>query len=166
MDENLTIENFCAAVATGPDEHIRLPQEDELVRIRKGLRKRTIPSLELLPNEYGYEGVGRFEKITSSTGVAFRWTVDGGNSKCVSFADMCNNPANEFERLEFGWMIANFARLDGARHLSQMRPASYSDYHQNEFNRRYAEERRHYLQIENEWRHWAVVKSGHMKPRK
>lgn len=163
MSENLTIENFCAAVAAGPTELIRLPQKDELLRMRKGLRRRAIPSLELLPKEYGYEGIGRFEKLASSTGVTFIWTVEGGNSKRLSFDDMCNNPANEYDRLEFGWMIANFARLDGARHLSRLRPDSYSDYHQNEFNRRYAQEQRHYLQIENEWRHWAVVKSGHMK---
>lgn len=153
----------------GPTEagaHLpKLPSYDELLLIRKGLRKRAVPSLELLPPKYACEGVGRFEKVMSEDGIALVWTIEGGDRKRVTFEDLCNNPANELDRLEFGWMIANFARLDGEKYLSQMRPVSYEDYQQDDFNRRYLEQEIHFQKLEHDWRHWAVVKPGHMKAR-
>lgn len=159
----LSLEEFCQGVAESDSDLPRLPNPDELALIRKGLRKKRTPSLEFLPPEYEYEGVGRFETLMSADVILFTWSVKDGQVRRVSFSDLCNHPANELDRLELGWMIANFARLDGVEHLKSMRPISYEDFHQDDFNRRYANQKKHFQDIESDWRRWAVAKPGHMK---
>lgn len=159
----LSLDDFCSSLAERESDLPRLPNPDELALIRKGLRKKVAPSLEVLPQEYEYEGVGRIEKLVSTNDIIITWSVKGGQVKRASFSDLCNLPASELDRLELGWMIANFARLDGVEHLKSMRPISYEDFHQDDFNRRYANQKKHFQEIENDWRRWAVAKPGHMK---
>lgn len=141
----------------------RLPTADELSLIRKGLRKKKIPDISLLPNEFGYEGVGYFHKKSIDDSLVFQWTTSSHASPRIrSYKDLCINQESENDRLEFGWMIANFARIDAISYLSKMRPISYSDYHQNEFVKQYNSEKDHFERIENVWRHWSIVPAGHM----
>ena len=58
--------------------------------------------------------------------------------------------------------FANFAKLDSTSYLSQMRPISYEDRHQNQFNKQYEKQEKHFLKIENDWRHWAIVPAAYM----
>lgn len=159
----LSLEEFCQSVAESEFDLPRLPNPDELALIRKGLRKKRTPSLELLPPEYEYEGVGRFKKLMSADVILFTWSIKDGQVKQVSFSDLCSRPVYELDRLELGWMIANFARLDGVDHLKSMRPISYEDFHQDDFNRRYANQKKHFQEIESDWRRWAVAKPGYLK---
>lgn len=140
-----------------------LPSLSELALIRKGLRKKTCPNLESLPDEYEYAGVGKFKKIDLQGLLGFQWQLSGADPKEFTFDELCHSPQRELARLEFGWLIADFAALDGQRYLSQLRPISYEDYHQDQYNRQYDREKTHYRGIVNEWRHWAVVAAGHMK---
>ena len=59
-------------------------------------------------------------------------------------------------------MIADFAKLDAIKYLGQLRPIGYEDHHQNQFNKQYSNQAKHFQNIENEWRHWAIVPAGHM----
>ena len=157
------IEKLCSIVAKKSTQLPRLPNAQELLQVRKGLRKKNVPILDLLPQKFEYSGIGWFERLLEDEEIFIVWKIEGGDEKRASFLEMCNNPENELDRLEFGWMIANFARIDGEKYLSQMRPISYEDNHQNEFNRQYEQQKRHFQKLENDWWHWAVVKSGHMK---
>ena len=140
-----------------------LPSREELPTIRKGLRKKSLPDLALLPDEHEYENVGFFRKQTVKNQLRFHWKAYRSDDKEYFFGELCRDPQRELDRLEFGWMIANFAALDGGRYLSQLRPISYEDNHQNQFNRQYNQQAKHFLSIVAVWRHWAVVPAGHMK---
>jgi hypothetical protein len=139
-----------------------LPTLDQLKLIRKGLRKKKIPDLSMLPNKFKYEGVGKFTKKLIDSDYLIEWQTDGCAMKKSSFNHLCIDISKELDRLEFGWMVANFARLDAINHLSAMRPISYSDFHQNQFNKQYASQQKHFQQIENVWRHWAIVPASHL----
>jgi len=139
-----------------------LPSVDDLKLLKKGLRKKPVPDVSLLPNEFKYEDVGEFHKKIIGTAVSFAWKTPNVQIKECFFIDLCIKKEHEIDRLQFGWMIANFALLDGMNHLSKMRPISYSDFHQNLFNKQYSKEHKHFQKIENVWRHWAIVPAGHM----
>ena len=139
-----------------------LPNKEELKLIRKGLRKKLIPNIELLPSAFEYDGVGKFTKELNGSDVYLSWETANGTPNNHLLSELCMNAEYEFKRLEFGWMIANFAKIDSASYLSQMRPISYEDRNQNQFNKKYEKQEKHFQKIENEWRHWAIVPAGHM----
>lgn len=139
-----------------------LPNKEELKLIRKGLRKKEVPNIELLPPNFEYEGVGKFAKESIDSDVSLVWKTANGTANNHLLSELCMSAEHELKRLEFGWMIANFAKLDSTSYLSQMRPISYEDRHQNQFNKQYEKQEKHFQKIENDWRHWAIVPAGHM----
>ena len=54
-----------------------LPTLDQLKLIRKGLRKKKIPDLSMLPNKFKYEGVGKFTKKLIDSDYLIEWQTDG-----------------------------------------------------------------------------------------
>lgn len=163
MNTRLTLTEFLKHSLDDSSHLPMAPSTDDLKKIRKGIRKKSIPDISLLPNEFGYEGVGVFQKIWTDDSLGFKWsTAEYKSPKSVTFHDLCMNKDNEIDRLELGWMIANFARLDAISHLQQMRPISYEDHHQDLFAKQYSKQKRHFETIENEWRHWSIVPAGHM----
>ena len=139
-----------------------LPNLDQLKLIRKGLRKKKIPDLSLLPNQFECDGVGKFAMKIIDSDYSIEWKTDGSEIKNSSFIHLCVDSAKELDRLAFGWMIADFARLDGINHLSKIHRISNSDFHQDLFNKEYALQQKHFQGIENVWRHWAIVPASHM----
>ena len=139
-----------------------LPNLDQLKLIRKGLRKKKIPDLSLLPNQFECDGVGKFAMKIIDSDYSIEWKTDGSEIKNSSFIHLCVDSAKELDRLAFGWMIADFARLDGINHLSKIHRISNSDFHQDLFNKEYALQQKHFQGIENLWRHWAIVPASHM----
>jgi len=163
MTTKLSLVQFLQNSSDEPYQLPKLPTDLEIKLIRKGLRKKMVPDISLLPNEFGYEEVGQFSKELINGSIVFQWMTNSYESpKSRSYQDLCMNEDSEKDRLELGWMIADFARIDAMSHLSQMRPISYADHHQNLFNRQYAKQKRHFEKIENEWRHWSIVSAGHM----
>jgi len=162
MANKLTLKAFLERTTDESNSLPSMPTSDELGSIRKGLRKKTAPAISLLPEKFRYEDVGEFKKITIGCYFEFTWKLTSEKRKRWSYQALCMDPARELDRLEFGWMIANFARLDGLNYLSKLAPISWEDSHQNQFNRRYSTQQRHFQKIENDWRHWAVVPAGHM----
>ena len=139
-----------------------LPNLDQLKLIRKGLRKKKIPDLSLLPNKFECDGVGKFAMKIIDSDYSIEWKTDGSEIKNSSLIHLCVDSAKELDRLAFGWMIADFARLDGINHLSKIHRISNSDFHQDLFNKEYALQQKHFQGIENVWRHWAIVPASHM----
>jgi hypothetical protein len=162
MINNLTLSEYLESSTDEATYLPTLPTLDQLKLIRKGLRKKKIPDISLLPIEFEYKGVGRFKKNLISSDYSIEWATEGNETKISSFKHLCQDGEHELDRLEFGWMIADFARLDGIYHLRKMRPISYSDFHQNQFNKQYASMQKHFHDIENTWRHWSIVLAGHM----
>ena len=139
-----------------------LPTLDQLKLIRKGLRKKKTPDFSLLPNEFESDGVGKFVMEIIDSDYSIEWKKDSSAIKKSSFNQLCVDSEKELDRLEFGWMIADFARLDGINHLRKIHRISNSDYHQDLFNKEYASQQKHFQGIENVWRHWAIVPASHM----
>ena len=139
-----------------------LPNKEELKLIRKGLRKKVVPDFELLPTKFEYDGVGKFSKESIDSDVSLAWETADGTTNNHLLSELCMSAEHELKRLEFGWMIANFAKLDCNSYLSQMRPISYEDRHQNQFNKQYEKQKKHFQKIENDWRHWAISPAGYM----
>jgi hypothetical protein len=139
-----------------------LPTLDQLKLIRKGLRKKKLPDFSLLPTKFEYDGVGKFVMEIIDSDYSIEWKTDGSEIKKSSFNHLCVDSEKELDRLEFGWMIADFARLDGINHLRKIQRISNSDYHQDLFNKEYALQLKHFQGIENVWRHWAIVPANQM----
>ena len=159
----LRLDEFLQRSANESTHIPSIPTTEELIMIRKGLRKKKLPDFSLLPEEFEYEGVGQFQTKTSDSGLSFEWKSSFSQElRQCSLSKLCTVEAHEIDRLELGWMIANFAKLDGLTYLGNLRPISYEDYHQNEFNKYYAKQQKHFQKIENEWRHWAIVPAAHM----
>jgi hypothetical protein len=162
MADQLTLSKFLEFATDETTYLPALPTLNQLKLIRKGLRKKKIPDLSMLPNKFEYEGVGKFTKKLIDSDFLIEWQTEGGEMKKSSFSHLCSDVDKELDRLEFGWMVADFARMDAINHLSKMRPISYSDFHQNQFNKQYASQQKHFQKIENVWRHWAIVPACHM----
>jgi hypothetical protein len=164
MTNKLTLDEFLERSVDGPTQIPKPPTIDELRLIRKGLRRKTIPDTNLLPDEFGYEGIGLFSKKITKDSLTFMWSPSESTpTKSATFHDLCMSEDHEMDRLEFGWLIANIARVDGITYLQKMRPISYEDYHQDQFAKQYSTQKTHFEKIEKEWRHWSVVPAGHMK---
>jgi hypothetical protein len=140
-----------------------MPSLNELANIRKGLRRKAVPNFDALPDEYECAGLGAFKKTKLQGEIAFEWQLPGSESRGFTFDELCRDSQREIDRLEFGWMIASFAALDGNRYLSRLRPITMQDRHQDLYWREHKKQAKHYLAIVTEWRHWAVVSAGHMK---
>jgi hypothetical protein len=154
MAKKLLLSEYLSAFVDPAHDLPIPPSLDQLALLRKGLRKKSIPNIFLLPDDFEYEGLGSFSRTVETPDVYFSWAIHGGEQKSAKFSALCLDPEREFDRLEFGWMIANFAKTDGRKHLQQMRPISYEDRHQNAFYKQYARQEKHFKNLENEWRHW------------
>jgi len=101
-----------------------IPTLDQLKLIRKGLRKKKIPDLSLLPTEFEYDGVGKFAMKVIDSDYSIEWKTEGSKLKNFTFIQLCVDSEKELDRLAFGWMIADFARLDGLNHLRKIQRIS------------------------------------------
>ena len=162
MTSKLSLSEFIQRSTDDSNVLPPLPNMEELKLIRKGLRKKEVPNIELLPSNFEYEGVGKFSKESIESDVSLFWETANGTTNNHLLSELFMSEEHELKRLEIGWMIANFARLDGVNYLRKMRPISYSDFHQILFNKQYSKEQKHFQKIENEWRHWSIVPAGHM----
>lgn len=164
MTTKLTLDQFIERSVGDATQIFKAPTIDELRLIRKGLRKKIIPDVNLLPEEFRYEGIGGFSKKIERGSPTFEWSLSESTpTKAATFHDLCMEKDHEMDRLEFGWLIANIARVDGITHLQKMRPISYEEHHQDQFAKHYSIQKKHFEKIEKQWRHWSVVPAGHMK---
>ena len=135
-------------------EPSRTPQPSELPRLRKGRRKRRIPTAQ--DGMVGeIVGQGSFHFRTVANDLKAEWSIGPSESpqarKTALWSELCRDPARELDRLELGWLIADAWKREGDRMLTCI-PGP---------NEAMAEANR-YWQMADAWRHWAVVAAGHM----
>lgn len=126
------------------------PEGGDLPALRKGLRRRKLPLIKSgMGGRCGF--LGSFLITQKADGFYCEWQKKGGREKSASFMDLCTKPELELDRLELGWLMAELYALDAEQMMSHVghpleafRVASAP------------------LKAEEDWRHWAIVKPGHM----
>lgn len=127
-----------------------VPTIDQLLALRKGLRKRKTPVVR--PGMRGsFESLGSFSVTKETDAFLIEWQIKGGTSKSSSFKDLCTDPGLELDRLELGWLIAAMFDFEAQRIMDSIG-------HPMEALKAASEPR----QAADDWRHWAKVKAGHM----
>ena len=127
-----------------------VPTIEKLSVLRRGLRKQKLP--EFAPGwQGGHEQIGEFNILSASSGLTVEWKMVDGPQKKFRLDDLCKNPKLELDRLEFGWMIANMAKLDGIHEIDMIADLKYAMKLLNQHSK-----------LEQRWRHWAIVPAGHM----
>ena len=130
------------------------PTEEELRTIQKGLRKRKLP--RVFDGMWCSEpGIGGMKATASDLDLVIEWVsfekgVKSGLKK-ANWKSLCTDSSLEFQRLEVGLVVAEVL-------LAQGRKVMDSVGHPTEA----AKEAEPYLRAAEEWKHWAMVKAGHM----
>lgn len=124
---------------------LALPTAADLTELRAKVKRAKAPKL-LVGADWSNSIVGRISTTSGDDGTIVEWQMVGGPKRSLPFAALSEDPALETERLELGWMIANMARLEGARML-RMIPGP---------REAMAEASRYYYREEERWRCWAL----------
>lgn len=128
----------------------KLPDKDQLLALRKGLRKRKLPVVR--SGMCGsFEQLGSFSVTKAAGSFLMEWKVKDGISKSLSFKDLCTDPGLELDRLELGWLIATMFDFEAQRIMDSIG-------HPFEAFNAASEPRK----AADDWRHWAKVKAGQM----
>lgn len=126
------------------------PSPDQLQALRKGLRRRKVPTIRQ-GMRGSFDDLGAFVARQDEGGLMVEWMFKGSQKKAALFAELCSEPAREIDRLELGWLIANMFDAEAQRIMDAIG-------HPMEAIRESAEPRK----LADDWRHWAIVKPGHM----
>jgi len=124
------------------------PRVEDLDALRKGLRKRKPPTLELEHGEH--KRLGKFRIMRTEGEILIEWSIDRA-SRCVSLKDLNLKPEHEPDRLEIGWLIANMYKLDCIHNCDGIADL-----------REIMKMTQWYGRHEDAYRHWALVPAGHM----
>ncbi len=73
MTDKLSLSEFIERSTDDSNILPPLPNKEELKSIRKGLRKKEVPNIELLPLNFEYEGIGKFSKQSIDSDVSLVW---------------------------------------------------------------------------------------------
>lgn len=135
---------------------MHLPSHQELETLRKGLRKRKPPNV--FDGMWVSEpGIGGIKLCADGDDFKIDWVVFKSGIKSplrqVQWSALCHQPEFEMERLEIGIMVA--AALE-----EQGKKVRDSIGHPVEALR----EAEPFIKAAEIWRHWALVKAGHMLP--
>lgn len=133
---------------------MKLPTVDELKELRKGLRKQKLP--KIFDGMWGSEpGVGGVKFTISDDDYNVEWvSVENevlSSVKNVSWKSLCGDPALELQRLEIGLIFAELLEMQAQRVMDAIGGPIES-----------LRESEPYRTAAKKWRHWAIVKAGHM----
>ena len=128
-----------------------LPNKDELAQIRKKLKARKLPSIH-----GGMSGqlanVGKCMITKSNQDFSITWQRTEENEKTYLFSELCKFVDLEFERLDFGYLIADIINEEGNKYLHSIPGPNEA--------MRYAAP---YFKLSDNWRHWAQVSVDRIK---
>lgn len=133
---------------------MKLPTQEELQGLRKGLRKRKLPRVfdGMWCSEPGIGGV----KVTAAgSDFHVEWVSFDGDVKSAmkqaEWSRLCSDPSLEMQRLEIGLVVSKILEMQGQKVMDSIgHPIDGF------------KEARPYRDAAEEWKHWAVVKAGHM----
>ena len=133
---------------------MKLPTELELQSLRKGLRKRKLPRVfdGMWCSEPGIGGV----KVTAKgSDFHIEWvSFDEGVKSAIKHADwnsLCSECSLEMQRLEIGMVVSEISLAQGQQVMGSI------GHPIDAFN-----EAKPYRDVAESWKHWGLVKAGHM----
>jgi hypothetical protein len=126
------------------------PTAEELVEIRKKLKKNKLPNL--FSGMWASEpGIGGFRVSNKNSDFEIEWVLADLKSKNALFSDLCNNKDKEEVRLELGWLVADLMDHHAGK-MYQIIPGPNEAMKEAEY----------FHKMASTWRHWAQVPAGHM----
>jgi hypothetical protein len=133
---------------------MNLPTQDELQALRKGLRKRKLP--RIFDGMWCSEpGIGGMKVTAAGSDFHVEWVSFDGNVKSAlkhaEWSNLCSDPRFEMQRLEIGLVVSEILHAQGQKVMDSIgHPIDAF------------KEAKPYRDAADEWKHWAIVKAGHM----
>lgn len=131
-----------------------LPTQDKLQSLQKGLRKRKLPRVfdGMWCSEPGIGGI-KLNAVGSDFHVEWVSFDEGKKStpKHAKWRSLCSDPNLEMQRLEIGLVVCEILQVQGQKVMDSI------GHPIDAFN-----QAKPYRQAADEWKHWAIVKAGHM----
>ncbi len=133
---------------------MKLPTQEELQALRKGLRKRKLP--RVFDGMWCSEpGIGGVKLTAAGSDFHVEWVIfEGGVKSALKHAEwsgLCSDSTLEMHRLEVGLVISAVLQAQGQKVMDSI------GHPIDAFN-----EAKPYRDAADEWKHWATVKAGHM----
>ncbi len=128
------------------------PTDQELLEMRKGLRKRKLPKIS--EQMFGEApGIGSFRVTIDGSILSIEWVVDGGSNlkekRKYTFQDLSFSPELEKERYELGMLMSTIYSEHG-REIRNSIPGPHEAM---------MESNPYFVEAEK-WEHWAKVVTG------
>ena len=128
------------------------PTDQELLEMRKGLRKRKLP--EISEQMFGEApGIGSFQVIETDYVLSIEWQVEGSSNthgkKMYTFENLSLSPDLEKERYELGMLMSTIYSEHG-REIRNSIPGPHEAM---------MESNPYFVEAEK-WEHWAKVAPG------
>ena len=132
-----------------------LPTQEELITLRKGLRKRKLP--KVFDGMWGSEpGIGGVKFTAKGSDFHVEWvTFDDGIKSALkhqNWSSLCSDPGLEMQRMEVGFVLSAVLELQGQKLMDSIGHPIEA------FN-----EAKPLRDAAAEWKHWGTVKAGHMR---
>lgn len=133
---------------------MKLPSQQELQALRKGLRKRKLP--RVFDGMWCSEpGIGGMKITAAGDDLHVEWVSfeDGVKSdlKHANWSALCADSSLEMQRLEMGLVVSEILQAQGQKVMDSI------GHPVEAFN-----EAKPYRDAAAEWKHWATVEAGHM----
>ena len=133
---------------------MKLPTQQELQALRKGLRKRKLP--RIFDGMWCSEpGIGGMKVTASGAGFNIEWvSFEAGVKTALKHADwssLCLDSSQEMQRLEIGLVASEIMLAQGQKVMDSI------GHPIDAFN-----EAKPYRDSAENWKHWGLVKAGHM----
>ena len=133
---------------------MKIPAQEELQILRKGLRKRKVPrvcdGLWCSEPEIGGVKVTALGKDFQLEWVIFVNGVKSELKKAV-WSELCSDQSLELDRFEIGAVFSEVMQLQGKAVMDSIGHPIAS-----------LKESEPYRKVAEDWRHWGIVKAGHM----
>ncbi len=133
-------------------QQIMNPTHQDLLEIRRGLRKRKLP--EISEQMFGEApGIGSFQVKSENSILSIEWHLDGvatpKGKREYTFQDLSFSPDLEIERYELGMLMSSIYSEHG-REIRRSIPGHYEA----------MKESNPYFSEAEKWEHWAKVAPG------
>jgi len=133
---------------------MKLPTQLELQALRKGLRKRKLP--RVFDGMWCSEpGIGGIKVTAKGSDFHIEWvSFNGGLKSELKHADwdsLCSDVDFEIQRFEIGIVVSEILLAQGQKVIDSI------GHPIDAFN-----EAKPYRDAADDWKHWAIVKAGHM----
>ena len=133
---------------------MKLPTQQELQTLRKGLRKRKLP--RVFDGMWCSEpGIGGMKVTAIGSDFHIEWvSFDEGVKSAIKHADwssLCLEASQEMQRFEIGLVVSEIMLAQGQKVMDSI------GHPIDAFN-----EAKPYREAAKDWKHWGTVNAGHM----